>query len=104
MSSGGKTVRLKSGEEMAEALLRLVMGSLRDLADNHSLVLADLVKICRDPEYVSSEFSRPVLESLDLVQVEDGQVTIKDYAKSIVLAAVEGEGFDLQIRSPLAAD
>jgi len=68
------------------------------------LALYDLVELCKNPDYNIS-YSQNTLLSLALVtQQSAGKFTVHDIVKNVVLSAVEGEGMETSLGSPIAPE
>lgn len=92
---------LKNGSKEADALVRVLMMSLRGLWDGigGALAVYDLVEKCKNPDYEIFGSNTEKLENLRLI---DSNGTIHGSIKNVVLSAVEGEGLDMTLGSPVA--
>jgi hypothetical protein len=93
-----KTVVLKNGAEEVESLVVVCMISLRTLSREAPLTLYDLAAKCRDSEYETFGNAEEELKQLGLM--EDGG-RIHDSIRNIVLSAIEGDGLDMHLTSPI---
>ncbi|MFM9889074.1 MAG: hypothetical protein ACKVOE_00300 [Rickettsiales bacterium] len=96
-----EVAKLKNGSEEAQSLVQVVMMSLATLWDQGLpgvLAVYDLRAIINDRSYKSHYLEK--LQSLALVG-PDGSV--HESIRNIVLSAVEGDGLEMKLGSPLAA-
>ena len=110
MSQKNRTLaHLRTGEEVPLSTLKAYMIALPLLRDdvNHPMAFYELVEACRDKEYVlfvnntkSALEERSFIGGVD----EDGHVRIHDDVRRVVLAATEGDGFDVRLVSPYAPE
>jgi hypothetical protein len=98
MSWEMKAVFLKNGAEEAEVLVRVVMLSLGNLMEQNPIVFYELVQLCKNREHKLFGNTGEILEKLRLV--ENGE--IHDSIRNVVLSAVEGDGLNIRLTSPLA--
>ncbi len=91
-------VRLRNGNEEAKAAVTVVMMSLRALIDTNPIAFYELVMLSRDPEHIPFGNSGEILSRFALIN--NGKV--HDTIRNIVVSAVEGDGFDMVLRSPVA--
>ncbi len=92
-------VTLKDGTKALKPAVAAVMVSLRSLLDVAPTAFVDLVEICRDADYQPFGDNAERLMQAALMQ-SDGSVYSS--IKSVVLSAVEGEGLDMRLVSPVA--
>lgn len=94
-----KTVTLKTGVELPEAIVATGMLSLEHLIHSNPIAFFELVAVCRDLNHQIFGNAGDVLSGLALLEL-DGRP--HDAIRDIVLAATEGEGLGLRLGSPLA--
>jgi hypothetical protein len=92
-----ETVKLKNGTEEAKVAVSAIMLSIKSLSP---IDVYELAMKCRDRKHQIWEPSRKPLQDLKLVAA-DGS-SIHETIRNIVLSAIEGEGFDMTIGSPVA--
>lgn len=96
-------VRLKNGSEVPKATVITTMINLGNLRNSMPGILAlyDLTELCKNPDYDVS-FTKDTLLSLALVsQKSTEKITVHDDVKNILLSAVEGEGMNIDLCSPI---
>ena len=93
-----ETVILKNGAEEQVHMVSHTMETLWYLAKERSMVLYELAMKCRDRNHKFFGTTGQTLVKLGLVEA-DG--SIHDTVRNIVLSAIEGDGADLTIGSPL---
>lgn len=93
-----ETVILRNGAEEAKPHVTVTMMSLEHLMEDRPLAFYDLAMRCRDRSYKFFGDNEEYLKSLDIVD-RDG--SIHGSIRNIVLSAVEGDGLDMHIRSPV---
>jgi hypothetical protein len=91
-----ETVKLKNGTEEGKVAVSAIMLSIKLL---RPIDVYELVMKCRDRKHQIWEPSKKPLQDLTLVAA-DG--SIHETIRNIVLSAVEGDGFDMTIGSPVA--
>lgn len=95
-----QTVRLRNGAEEVKSLVSMILFTLKDMwSKGEVTTVYELAMLCRDPEHKLFGDTGDVLKKLSLVQ-PDGRV--HDSIRNIVLSAVEGEGLDMRLQSPIA--
>ena len=98
-----KLVKLKNGSEEPENVVRATMISLEYLWRSGipgMTQVYDLVQICRQsPDYKSFGSNEDTLKELCLLQ-DDGRP--HQSVRNITLSAIEGEGLDMKLVSPIA--
>jgi len=92
-------VNLRTGQPTPDVLVRTVTLSLRQLMADDPIALFELVEICRDPAHEPFGLTGPHLRAMGMLG-SDGRV--HDATREIVLASVEGDGFDLRLVNPVA--
>lgn len=99
-----REILLKNGGKEVDTLVGQVMMSLRGLFDNGvagALAVYDLHEKCKNPDY---EIFGPNIEPLENLHLIDSNGTIHNSIKNVVLSAVEGEGMEMALGSPVAED
>ena len=94
-----ETVTLKNGAELLRSQVAAIMSSLRDLEGEKPMALYELVTKCHNPEHQPFGNTGEVLRNYGLIE-SDGSLHVA--IRDIVLSAVEGEGFEAKLGSPLA--
>lgn len=94
-------LKLKNGSEEAAPLVKVTMMSVEHLMESHPIALMELVSLCRDRDHELFGNTAVELRSFALVDL-DG--SIHRSIRNIVLSAVEGEGLEMRLISPLAED
>lgn len=103
MTESTPTVRLKNGTDEVKPLVAIVMHSLHRLFDTgKGMVVYELASLCRNPDHKPFGSTGEELKSLELVSEANGKWYVHGSIRNIVLSAVQGEGLDMGIRSPLA--
>ena len=92
------TIKLKNGAEEPEPLVVMTVYSLERLLDSKPIAFYELTQFCRNPNHTLWGSTKPLLETLGLVQ--DGQV--HDSVRNVVLSAVVGDDLDMSLESPVA--
>jgi len=93
-----KTVTLRTGEVIPEPTVATTMVTLRSLAADDYLAFFEFVELCRNDNHkLWDDGVEKKLKSLSLIQA-DGRVH-RD-VRAVVLAAVQGDGAHLVLRSP----
>jgi hypothetical protein len=90
---------LRTGTEVPDGLTAPTMLSLEKLWEENPVALYELVQLARDSSHVLFGGTGGVLRKLALIE-PDGE--LHGVTRDIVLAATEGNGFDLCLRSPYA--
>ena len=90
---------LRTGAEVPEGLAPVVMISLELLMNGNPVALYELAQLARDPSHRLFGNTGEVLRSLNLV---DAGGKVHDATRAVVLAATDGDGSDLRLRSPYA--
>jgi hypothetical protein len=96
-----ETLKLRTGIEEAEPLVKVTVMSLRELWKSGlpgTLAVYDLVERCKNPSYNIFKKNLETLQDLSLI---DSNGNIHDSIKNIVLASVEGEGMKMKLVSPI---
>ncbi len=97
-------VRLNNGTQMAKPLVMSVMMSINGLEQqglSGMLAVYELVEVCKDKDYKPSPDNMKKLQDLRLLE-KSGKP--HDSIRNVVLSAVQGEGIDMTIGSPVAKD
>jgi hypothetical protein len=97
-------VKLKNGTEEAKHLVTTVMMSINGLAKQGlpgMLAVYDLAEVCKGKGYRPFGDNMKKLQGLALL---DQSGKPHDSIRNIVLSAVQGEGLDMTIGSPVAKD
>lgn len=95
-------VKLRNGAEEAEPVILTTMMSLRSLWDSGLtgiLAVYDLAEICKGGGYAPSNDTLETLKQHALLQ-SDGKP--HGAVRNIVLSAVQGDGLDVRLSSPVA--
>lgn len=95
-----KRVRLKTGVEAAEPLVRAAMVSLDRLFAEDVGLFFELVTKAREPDYQFCGDSAPLKERALL----DSRGHVHHAVREVILAAVTGEGIAMTLGSPLAPE
>jgi len=98
-----KKILLKNGSKEADTLVAVVMISLRGLFDSGgvggALAVYELREKCKDPDHEIFGMLNEPLENLRLI---NSNGTVHSSIRNVVLSAVEGEGMDMTLGSPVA--
>lgn len=92
-----KAVVLKNGAEEVEPLVAVVMMSLRTLLRENPIAFFELVQLCKDRNHKPFGTTGTILEQTSLIQ----NGVLHDSVRNIVLSAVEGEGLEMRLTSPV---
>lgn len=100
-------IRLKNGGRAERAAIVTIMDSLSDLQKSTAGITAlwDLVRVCRDHSFViTSDNSRKTLVRRGLIKHfnADGSAVVHDSIRDVVMSAVQGNGLNMRIVSPIA--
>jgi hypothetical protein len=95
-------VMLRTGKEAPDILVNTTMLALRTLCAEQPIAFYELVMCCRDREHVI--FGDAADKMLGLLEGTDaaGHGLVHDAVRDIVLAAVDGEDFNMTLQSPLS--
>ncbi len=93
-----EVVELKNGSKEDKRIVVVIMVSLRNLIKTHPIALCELIMKCKDANHQFFGNTGEVLQGLCLVQI-DGSVNTS--VSDIVLSAVEGDGLDMTLSSPI---
>jgi len=96
-----RMIKLRTGKEVPEPNVKVVMISLNGLMTSNPIALYELVMLCRDKKHQLFGNTGEVLKSYALIE-PSGQP--HDVIRDVVLAATEGEGLELRLVSPVATD
>lgn len=91
-------LKLKNGSEEFPALVKVTWMSMMDLLESHPIALVELVSLCRDRDH--ELFGNTAVELQGLALVDPGG-SVHRSIRNIVLSAVEGEGLEMRLISPL---
>lgn len=95
-------VTLKNGNEVPRVSVNAAMLSLRSLEREDPITLFGLHAFCRDRNHIFFTGSAGKLMRLGLLsKLEGGDYFVNEVTRAIVLSAVEGEGLDIRVVSPL---
>ena len=95
------TVALRTGREVPDGLVQPVLLSLGLLAEHSPVALYELAMLARDPWHRLFGNTGQLLTELGLV---DQAGKLHDATRDVVLATVEGDGLDMCLVSPYAAE
>lgn len=101
MSTEPGLVRLRTGAEVAPPLVITITVALDRLMNTHPVAVYEAVQIARDPAHVPFGKTGPALEELNLI---DRRGVMHDATRDVILAATEGDGFDIGFVNPYASD
>ena len=87
-------VKLKNGTDAHKMTVTAAMMNLQDLQTDATAFI-DFVKKCRDPSHIMKTTKATELGLID-------QYGVHEITRNIVLSAVQGEGFDMTLESPIA--
>jgi hypothetical protein len=90
---------LRTGAEVPDGITRAVLLSLKRLMTKNPVALFELAELARDPSHRLAGGAGTVLRDLSLAD-EGGN--LHDSVRAVVLAAVDGEGTGMYLRSPYA--
>lgn len=96
-------IKLRNGAEEAASLVMVTMMSFNRLVEEKPIVAYELVTLCRDPNHQLFGKTGDDLAALSLVQKSSDGYIVHNSVRNIVLSAAEGDGFDMQFVSPVAA-
>ncbi|MDQ5852937.1 MAG: hypothetical protein M3380_12900 [Chloroflexota bacterium] len=96
--SGLTLVTLKNGTQVARGVVSPVMRILNDLIQRDRSAFIELVALARDPQHELVGDTAKVVRDTALV---DPSGRIHDSYRNIVLSAIEGEGQEMVLISPL---
>lgn len=96
-----QTVTLKSGAVEFRPAVEIIMGMLQDMNNSlpGALAFHDLVMRCRDKSYPIAVAQLETLEATSLMT----NGWIHETVRAVVLSGVEGDGIDMKLVSPYAA-
>jgi hypothetical protein len=98
----GETVLLRTGIEEVKPLVKITMVILKRLYEEKPIVLYELAQLCRDRDHEPWGKCGDDLVERKLIQKTENGYHVHDSIRNIVLAAIDGEGVDMVLRSPLA--
>ncbi len=98
---GPRVVRLRTGAEVPEPLVATTVLALEALMDSHPVALYEAVELARNPSHVPFGRTGAILRGHGLL---DGSGQMLGTARDVILAATEGDGFDVRLVSPYASD
>ncbi len=94
-------IKLRGGPQEAEAVVRVLLMTLRGLYAEHWTAFYDAVMLARDPAHkIFSESQRKALLDLSLIGRGD---QMHESIRNIIRAAVEGDGLEMRIIDPREA-
>ena len=91
---------LRTGAEVPDSFVPAVIITLQYLLKEEPVALYELAMLARDPSHQPYGGTGEVLRTLGLT---DGTGKIRDSTRAVILAAIEGEGLGMHLRSPYAA-
>lgn len=92
-----KTVILKNGAEEAEPLALAMPRILASLMQENPIAFYELVMLARDPSHDMWPGTSEILEQRQLIT----RGHMHDSIRNIVVSAVEGEGMEMVLTSPI---
>lgn len=98
-----EVVTLKNGTEEARPLIGVMMLTLQRLWAEKPTVLYELVQLCRDREHELWGSTSEDLLALSLIEKTNDGFRVHDSIRNIVLSAIEGEGLEMKLGNPVAA-
>jgi hypothetical protein len=96
-----KTITLKNGTQEPYSLVAIVTISLKMLIMEDPICFYELVMKCRDHNH---EFFGNTSLRLGQLGLTDDAGNVSRQIRNIVLSSVEGDGLDMRLGSPIAAD
>lgn len=96
-----KTVRLKNGAVELSVFVASIMLVLDRLVEEKPVAALELVMKCRDSNYEFFGDNEKILQDRKLVEAGG---TVHSSIRNIVLSAFKGDGFDMVLLSPIAAE
>ena len=91
-------ITLRTGKTAPEPVVATTMLSLQHLCKKDPVSFYELVELCRDYSHQLWPGTEEQLIALSLIQPD---CKVHSCVKDIVLAAVEGNGMNMSLRSPL---
>ncbi len=92
------TVKLKNGSEEAEVIVKATIISLRSLFQNTFIALFELTEKCKNENHVIFGNNADIIKGYGLCQSDE---SVHDSIKNVVLSAIEGEGLEMKLVSPV---
>ena len=93
-------VKLKNDAVEPDVLVAAIRVALEEILEKHPIAFYELVRVCRNPAHAPFGNAGDILKKFDLME-EGG--TIHNSIRNVVLSAVAGDEFHLQLDSPYAA-
>ncbi len=93
-----ETVVLRNGAEEVRVAVKSTMDNIKDLLNTNPAAFYELVQLCRDRSHKLFGNTEKVLIDLSLVQPGG---SVHSSVRNVVLSAIEGDGFNMKIRSPV---
>lgn len=100
-SSETGSVKLRTGIEASQGLVAAVSIALRRLGDENPIALLEAVEMARDSSHAPFGRTGEALRGYSLIDVS-GQM--HGAVRDVILAATDGDGFDIHLVSPYAED
>ncbi|OGT46803.1 MAG: hypothetical protein A3E83_03890 [Gammaproteobacteria bacterium RIFCSPHIGHO2_12_FULL_41_20] len=94
-------IKLKNGSTELDGVVFTVMDNLKSLFHSNPILFYEFVMKCRDSNHTMFGKSNDALKLLGLIE---GNNSVHDSVRNIVLSAVEGEGLGMRLGSPVCAD
>lgn len=94
-----ETLKLRNGAEEAKPLVVVTQTILSNLMDNDPIAFYELVMKARNPAHKIFGNVGEILRKRALLENGD---RMHDSMRNIIVSAVEGEGLDMVLRSPVA--
>ena len=91
-----ETLKLKNGSEETTDIVTTLMMALRHLLDKKPIPFYELVMCCRDRSHQPVGNTGDVLSDFGLWN--DG---VHESVRNVVLSAVEGDGWEIRLTSPI---
>lgn len=92
------TVKLRTGKEAIEPMVKVVSLSLQTLMAENPIVLYELAEKCKDSSHELFGKSGDLLRELSLIESNG---SVRDIVQDIVLASIEGEGLEMHLVNPI---
>lgn len=103
--SDPQLVKLRNGSEEPKPLVNIVLFSLERLFKEQPIHFYELVQLCRDGCHALFGKTEDDLLALGLVQRSvAGSFAVHDSIRNVVLSAVNGEGLELSLESPVITE
>jgi hypothetical protein len=95
-----KVVTLRTGAEVPEPVIRTVTITMSRLMETDPIAPYEAVMMAREPGYVPFGNTGETLKRFDFI---DNFPKLHRTVRDVILAATEGDGMDLRLVSPYAA-